>query len=111
MKSLLGMWRPRALEGMAFNQSPACGRAEDIARARDLASGAESTRAWNVTSSMHRDKVFWRSGTSMSSSEDQEGWLVEWARSATADGVARGRGGVCPLISATRGRVSWIEER
>ena len=61
MKSLLGMWRPRALEGMAFNQSPASGRAEDIARARDLASGAESTRGWNVTSSMHRDKVFWRS--------------------------------------------------
>ena len=47
----------------------------------------------------------------MSSSEDQEGWLVEWARSAVADRVARGRGGVCPLISATRGRVSWIEER
>ena len=79
-------------------------------KALERESGAWSRRSSKQASSMHLEKFFfcWRS-TLMSSIDNHEDWLTEWAKSATAPRVERGVGGGQPLISATKGRVKLID--
>ena len=50
-------WRPRALEGTTFNQSPAWGRAVELARTLVRRSGADVRRRLSDASSMQLERA------------------------------------------------------
>ena len=56
------------VEGVTFSQSPACGRAEERARALERVSGDETRRSMKTASSMQWQRGRCRNGTSISSS-------------------------------------------
>ena len=72
------------VEGIAFNQAPACGRAEERAKALDRVSGAESSSCGYAASSIQRERGCCRQGTSISSRELQSGLLAASTRAETA---------------------------
>ena len=65
--------RPRAADGTPLSQSPACGSADERARARARVEGAGERRYWCKASSMASERECWPRGTSISSKHCQSG--------------------------------------
>ena len=94
-------WR-WALEGTTFNQSPAWGRAVELARDLVRRSGTDVRRRLSDASSMQLERARYRSGTSISSMELDSGLSAASANAETELVRCREGSGTPPMILATK---------